>query len=164
MPRLALAALVLLASGGAYLLWRANPGPTQPPPIIAAPTPATQPEPTLPPNEAVAVAPPAPPEPAPPPALPTPPPEPQPPEPVAPKPVQRGKEGFIEFQIKPSANVFLEGKFLGPTPLGRVKIPAGTYKVRVVNQELGKDVEGEVQVKAGKTAYVQVDLLAKTTP
>jgi serine/threonine protein kinase len=76
-----------------------------------------------------------------------------------------GNFGFVKFDIKPSGTVYLEDKLLGPAPLGAVKIAEGTYKVRIHNPELGKDVKGDVVVKAGMTAYVNVNLLeAESVP
>ncbi|HYI00523.1 serine/threonine protein kinase [Hyalangium sp.] len=69
------------------------------------------------------------------------------------------KSGVIEFEVRPSAVVYLEGKRLMKGPRGVLDINPGTYTLRFVNKKLRKKVERSVEVRAGQTAFIQVDLL-----
>jgi serine/threonine protein kinase len=145
------AGVVLLGSGGGYLLW----GRTSPEqPVLTAPSVPSPP-----------TAPPAPAamgstsEPAPPSGT-------EPTEasvrqdPEEPRANQDAKTGTIEFEIRPWAVVYLEGKKLGRAPpLGVVDINPGTYQVRFENKKLRKVVERPIEVKAGQTTFIQVDLV-----
>jgi serine/threonine-protein kinase len=148
--RAAIAGAALLALGGGYVLW----GKTEPrQPTLTATAPA---EPNLPAVPAVPVVP----------ASPTPSTEPVPAE--APPRQDPGelranhdaKTGTLEFEVRPSAVVYLEGKKLGVSPpLGIVDINPGTYRVKFENKKLRKTVERPVEVKAGQTTFIQVNLL-----
>jgi serine/threonine-protein kinase len=150
--RAALAAgVVLLASGGGYLLW-GRAGPTQP--ALTAPAMPSPPfAPTAP------AAPETPAEPAQPAG--TPPAETTPrQDPGELRANHDAKTGTLEFEVRPSAVVYLEGKRLGMAPpLGILDINPGTYRVKFVNKKLRKMVERPVEVKAGQTTFIQVDLL-----
>jgi serine/threonine-protein kinase len=146
--RAALAAgMVLIASGGGFLLWGRT-GPAQP--ALTATTPAVPSPPA------------APTEPAAPPSG-TPPAEATPrQDPGEVRANHDAKTGTLEFEVRPSAVVYLEGKRLGTAPpLGVLDINPGTYRVKFVNKKLGKTVERPVEVKAGQTTFIQVDLLHK---
>jgi type II secretory pathway predicted ATPase ExeA len=99
-----------------------EPSPAEPPPAVAeaAPPPAPEPEPTPPPR-AAAPAPAPEPAPAPPPALAAldvPPLAPPPPGPR------------LSIQSTPSAQIELDGKAMGETPLGELRIAPGPHVVR----------------------------------
>jgi hypothetical protein len=81
-------------------------------------------------------------------------------DPEEPRANHDAKTGSIEFEVRPWAIVSLEGKRLGKAPpLGVVDINPGTYRVKFVNKQLGKVVERPIEVKAGQTTFIQVDLL-----
>lgn len=144
-----LAGGVLLAAGGGFLLWGkappprpaltapAMPGPSTEP-SKAAPAPTASPaEPAAAPGEASARQ-----------------------SAEEPRANQDAKTGILEFEVRPEAVVYLEGKRLGRAPpLGILDINPGTYRVRFENKKLGKVVERPVEVKAGQTTFIQVDLL-----
>ena len=69
-----------------------------------------------------------------------------------------GGTGAVEFRIRPYATIFLNGSRLGETPLPPVEMPAGRYTVKAVNTELGKMVTRSIQVGAGQTTLVTVNL------
>ncbi len=85
-------------------------------------------------------------------------PEVNPTPPPTPQRVEVGT-GSVEFRIRPYATIFLDGNRLGETPLPRIEKPAGRYTVEVVNAELGKTVTRSIQVSAGQTTLVTVNLL-----
>jgi serine/threonine-protein kinase len=85
--------------------------------------------------------------------------------PGEPTAAQDAKTGTIEFEIRPWAIVYLEGKKLGRAPpLGLVDIPPGIYTVKFVNKKLRKTVARPIEVKAGQTVFVRVDLLHEEAP
>jgi serine/threonine-protein kinase len=152
--RAALAAgVVLLVSGGGYLLW-GGAGPVQP--VLTAEAPAVPSPPAAPTAPAV-------PEPPAEPALPSgtaPAEAPTPPAPGELRANHDAKMGTLEFEVRPSAVVYIEGKRLGlAPPLGVVYINPGTYRMKFANKKLRKTVERPVEVKAGQTTFIQVDLL-----
>jgi hypothetical protein len=57
---------------------------------------------------------------------------------VAPPPEPKG-EGFLRLDSDPWTQVYLGKRNLGPTPLSRIKLPAGEHRLRLVNQEEGID-------------------------
>jgi serine/threonine-protein kinase len=171
----AMGGLVLLAAGGAVLHFRSGtePQPVAPPPapVTAAPTPPPQPpaevaaRPTeAPPPPAVEHAEPvaAPTAPAPEATAEKPAPEPTEQEPKTPA-VRRkvAQKATLEFRIRPYATVFLDGTALGQTPLSAQQVAVGTHKVRLLNNDLGKDIVKSVEVKAGQTNIFKLDLTAQ---
>jgi serine/threonine-protein kinase len=66
--------------------------------------------------------------------------------------------GTVEFRVRPYATIFLDGNRLGETPLPPVAMPVGQYTAKVVNTELRKTVIRSVQVSAGQTTLIAVNL------
>ncbi|MBI3184785.1 MAG: protein kinase [Myxococcales bacterium] len=71
----------------------------------------------------------------------------RPEKPVAPQPKVQAS---LEFRIRPYAQVYLDGKELGQTPLPPVELAAGKHTIRLVNAKLEKDVTVDFEVKAGE--------------
>ena len=70
------------------------------------------------------------------------------------------KTGTLEIEVRPSAVVYLQGKRLARVaPSATVDINPGTYSLKFVNKKLRKSLERLVEVKAGKTTFVLVDLV-----
>jgi serine/threonine-protein kinase len=70
------------------------------------------------------------------------------------------KTGTLEIEVRPWAVVYLQGKKLARVaPSATVDINPGTYSMRFVNKKLRKNLERQVEVKAGTTTFVLVDLL-----
>jgi len=136
----------------AWRPWADDPPPLvrPPPPVVATPTPpAPEPAPPLPPSE-------------PPPAAPIEPalPDPMDLTPLAPaavvpsgKPLAKkaAKQGALSLQTTPWTLVFLGNKSLGETPLVNLPLPAGTHRLRLVNDEKKLSTTIEVQIKPGQT-------------
>lgn len=74
--------------------------------------------------------------------------------PVAP----RRRPGFIALRVHPWADVILDGRAMGVTPMGRLEVSPGRRRLRLVNAELGKTVSRTVEVKAGREHLIEVNL------
>jgi hypothetical protein len=66
--------------------------------------------------------------------------------------------GTLEFEIKGSFTVSLDGKDLGQTPLKPVTVLAGKHQLRLVNAELKIDHTEEVEVKPRQHSTFQISL------
>jgi serine/threonine-protein kinase len=128
--------------------------------LLRKPEPAPAPAP-IPPPVAVVVAPPKvePPPVDPPTPAPAPVPEAAPAQ-VVPPPTKaiRGKTGSLVVRAYPWADVIVDSKPLGITPVGPIAIDTGPHTVTLVNSELSVTRRVQVQVRAAKTASVEVDL------
>jgi serine/threonine protein kinase len=149
-----------------------------PPPAAAARPPESEPAqvPSPPPADPpVAENKPAAPEPEQPPAMaalpPTPPkPEPRPkpapvskpvrPPPATPKPAvaQVAGKGTLTFRVRPYATVIVNGKSLGQTPFAPVELPAGTYTVQFINEDLKKNLIQRHELKPGESKTIKLNL------
>lgn len=65
--------------------------------------------------------------------------------------------GTLRVVVTPWADVSVDGRSIGQTPLGRVAVPAGAHSLRFVHPELGV-TERDVIVVSGQTAIVKVQL------
>jgi serine/threonine-protein kinase len=75
--------------------------------------------------------------------------------PVVPSsPPQAKKTGELAILVKPWALVWLNGKPLNQTPY-RETIPVGRYRVRLRNDDLGKDETTTVVVNADQTTTIE---------
>jgi serine/threonine-protein kinase len=174
---IALAGAALLLVGGGFLFWPSGSSPNlvEPPevapPFAAAPpsspsttppsTPQTEVPSATPPSEPVAEATPPPPDPAP---AEEQPPSRQPdktgskPAPTRSATVRPVGKGTLAIRVRPFATVFINGKNRGQTPILPVELPAGTYSLRFVNEELKKNVTQTVELKAGENKVVKLNL------
>jgi hypothetical protein len=64
------------------------------------------------------------------------------------------KKGELAIVVKPWALIWLNGKSLGQTPF-REAIPAGRYRLRIANDDVGKDETTLVTVNPDQTTTVQ---------
>ncbi|HLL81742.1 MAG TPA: PEGA domain-containing protein, partial [Longimicrobium sp.] len=69
-----------------------------------------------------------------------------------------GRVGFLTVDASPWANVYVDGKKLGQTPISREPLEEGLVPVLLMNPETGKSVSRKVRVTAGKTVYLKEDL------
>jgi len=65
--------------------------------------------------------------------------------------------GRLSLNAMPWAEVFLDDRFLGRTPIRDLEVPAGVHRLRFVHPSLG-EVRRTVQVPAGGTGSLAVDL------
>ena len=145
LPRLGALALLLAAIAGGFALLRpdAEPVPAVPAevpkpaelPPVAVPEPATQtPELPVAPVEVPPVA--------------------QAPKPVRPK---VGKSS-LDLRVTPYADVFVDGRLLGTTPLRPIELTPGVHKLLLVNEALDVRRATQVTLEPGKRQRLEVDL------
>ncbi|MFL5353958.1 protein kinase domain-containing protein [Archangium sp.] len=79
--------------------------------------------------------------------------------PAAAEPVRTVKQGALTLVILPEtgAEVFLNGRLLGKTPLFKKPVPVGTYQLRIKGSD-GKRRTLSVRIEAGKTAQFKLAL------
>ncbi|WP_239576267.1 serine/threonine-protein kinase [Archangium primigenium] len=68
-----------------------------------------------------------------------------------------GKQGWLTLVVIPEAEVSLNGRVLGKTPLFKVQVPAGQHRLRIKGAD-GKRRELSVPIAAGKTAQFKLSL------
>jgi hypothetical protein len=62
--------------------------------------------------------------------------------------------GRIDVRIRPSGRVFVDGKFVGETPLGKeISAPTGVHTIKVVEPTSGKTFEKSFTVKPGTNVF-----------
>ncbi len=64
------------------------------------------------------------------------------------------KWGRVVLSVRPWADIFLNGKKLGTTPLAPLILWEGAYELRLVNPQLKADKKIRVNVKANDTVKV----------
>jgi hypothetical protein len=70
----------------------------------------------------------------------------------------RAKTGTLVVRAYPWADVIVDSKPLGITPIAPLALDPGTHHVTLVNSELSVTRKVQVQVRAGKTVSVEEDL------
>jgi serine/threonine-protein kinase len=65
---------------------------------------------------------------------------------------------MLEFRIRPFATITLDGKLLGQTPFPPLQVYEGKHSIRLVNEGLGKDVQMDYDVHAGRTNVLKLNL------
>ncbi|MBA3502126.1 MAG: serine/threonine protein kinase [Deltaproteobacteria bacterium] len=78
---------------------------------------------------------------------------PTPNRPTLQEPVQKGT-GELAILVKPWAEIWIDGKEVGQTPF-REKVPAGRHRVRLKNEDAGKDETIVITVTPDQTTTVQ---------
>jgi hypothetical protein len=63
----------------------------------------------------------------------------------------RGGKGTLKVVVKGNwADVYINGKKIGQTPIPGQTLEAGSYKVRLVNPEIGKDIVKTIKIEPNK--------------
>nr|QKW93791.1 hypothetical protein [Vitiosangium cumulatum] len=73
------------------------------------------------------------------------------------EPVRKVKQGALTLIVLPEAEVFLNGRSLGKTPLIKTPVPVGRHRLRIKGAD-GKRRELSVPIEAGKTAQFKLAL------
>ena len=74
-------------------------------------------------------------------------------------PAVSGAPGTLMLGSKPLCDIYIDGKNTGlKTPQRSMELAAGTYKIKLVNAELGIDKTFKVKIAAGKTTRAIQDL------
>jgi serine/threonine-protein kinase len=68
------------------------------------------------------------------------------------------KSGVLRLRVSPWAEVFLDGRLLGQTPLPEQTLAPGTHSIILVNGELGVRRSYRVNVRAGEQKTFSADL------
>ena len=98
---------------------------------------------------------------------PDPPPPVEPAEPDPPPPTRSGPSkrrprtkgtGELVLRIRPYADVHIDGRRRGLTPMPPIKLPAGRHRVRLVNDSLGRSVIRNVNIEPGKRTTLSVNM------
>jgi len=66
--------------------------------------------------------------------------------------------GLLNLDASPWANITLDGRSLGETPLANVRVSAGAHLIVATNPENGKSVRRSITVVAGRTQALRLDL------
>lgn len=82
----------------------------------------------------------------------------------SPKPDVTGAKGFVTVACNPGCEgILVDGRSLGPSPVVRVELPAGTHKV-ALRRKGYEEKKLEVVVKAGETSLLNVTMSQQTAP
>jgi hypothetical protein len=65
--------------------------------------------------------------------------------------------GKLRIVVLPWANVWVDGKKKGQTPLPAMDLMEGSHKVRLANDQIGKDLTKTVRVRPGKESLIKLD-------
>ena len=68
------------------------------------------------------------------------------------------KKGKLAAQVEPWADVYLGDRKLGTTPLAPRELYEGTYKLKLINSDLGAIRDLTVKIEAGKTTVLREKL------
>lgn len=79
--------------------------------------------------------------------------------PPSPRPALTSKPGTLLLRVIPWANVDVDGKAMGPTPLAPLSLSPGPHHLSLTNPELGVTTTRDVVVKSGAEQQLRVDLL-----
>jgi serine/threonine-protein kinase len=65
--------------------------------------------------------------------------------------------GKLRIVVLPWANVWVDGKKKGQTPLPAMDLMEGSHRVRLANDQIGKDLTKTVRVRPGKESLIRLD-------
>jgi len=65
--------------------------------------------------------------------------------------VESGEPAFLTINSMPWANIYIDGKLIGSTPISKHKLPAGSYKIQFKNPKSKIDKTIPVELKPGET-------------
>ena len=71
--------------------------------------------------------------------------------------------GTVRIGVKPYAEVFVDGKSVGTTPLGALTLSAGPHTFRLVHPDF-QPLQRKLTVRAGESAKLTVDLTLDGIP
>lgn len=70
----------------------------------------------------------------------------------------RGRTGWLRLVVTPWAEVTIDGKSMGRTPLPRIGLLEGVHQVQLENPAFERIYDAPVRIEAGREALVRVDL------
>jgi serine/threonine-protein kinase len=71
--------------------------------------------------------------------------------------------GTLRVDVKPYAEVFVDGKSLGTTPLGVLSLPAGAHTVRLIHPAF-QPLQRKFTIRSGDLVDLNVDLALDAIP
>ncbi len=71
---------------------------------------------------------------------------------------EESKQGFLNVNVKPWAEVEVDGAKVGTTPIRKLKLKAGTRRIRLENAPLNFVEEIVVNLKTGKSAVINREI------
>jgi hypothetical protein len=74
-------------------------------------------------------------------------------------PAAHGGTGKLRVNSRPWSQVFVDGKAYGPTPRMNIELPEGTHTLKLVNDEFSVSKTVEVNITAGKTETLVLNLI-----
>jgi serine/threonine-protein kinase len=66
--------------------------------------------------------------------------------------------GYLSVDATPWAQVYVDGRLVGETPIDRFPLPPSEVTVKLVNPELSRSVTRRVKVAAGQRVLVREEL------
>jgi serine/threonine protein kinase len=82
---------------------------------------------------------------------------------LAPKAKSEARTGMLEVNVRPWAQVIVDGSEKGTTPLKKIALQPGMHKVTLTNNELGYNENLNVRVRPGKTATINKNIAADSS-
>ena len=66
--------------------------------------------------------------------------------------------GTLDLLVVPDAKVFVDGRYVGDTPIEGFKLSAGPHRLRLVNPDRGLSKTLRVTIRAGRTVSKIIQL------
>jgi hypothetical protein len=76
---------------------------------------------------------------------------------------QVAREGFLQLLVVPWAEVYVDDRNVGTTPMKPVSLPEGSYAVRFVHPDY-HPLQKRVTIRHGETVKLEVDLKQEGFP
>jgi serine/threonine protein kinase len=81
---------------------------------------------------------------------------------AGPEPADPDGVGFLQLGVRPYAEVLVDGRPSGTTPMKALRLPAGVHTVRLLHPDF-EPLQREITVRAGMTTTLDVDLAIEAT-
>jgi len=66
--------------------------------------------------------------------------------------------GLLDLNTTPWAKVYIDGNYIGDTPIRGHSLPAGRHSIRLANPRLDKDIETTISIRPGETTKKYFEL------
>lgn len=66
--------------------------------------------------------------------------------------------GLLDLNTTPWAKVYIDGAYIGDTPIRGHSLPAGGHRIRLSNPRLEKDTETDISIRPGETTKKYLEL------
>lgn len=75
---------------------------------------------------------------------------------TAPQPADPDNVGFLYFDVKPACEIYLDGRFLGKTPIVNMPIAPGRYRLKLLNESAGISKHYNVKIRKNQVTSEKV--------